>query len=65
MKTYVICAQMWDQYDWCWEEVERTPDEKRAITAAAQGCHIYYEEVDDEDSTIVDCHGISTVDLPF
>lgn len=64
MKMYLIYAQIGDQQDWCWEEVDRTTDENRATEAASQGCHVYEDEdTADENTTIDNCRGFSTINV--
>ena len=40
-KTFVICAQMGNQEDWGWEEVQRTTNLDEALSAARAGARVY------------------------
>ena len=67
MKNYIILAQMGNEEDWGWEEIDRTTNIDEAIAAAKQGARVY--EIDlsndlvDKTSVVSDSDNIGK--LPF
>lgn len=67
MTTYVIFAQMGNEEDYTWEEVDRTTSLKEAVEAFKQGARVYEENaynftIDRSDEMMAE---IAIDELPF
>ena len=65
--TFVICAQMGNQEDWGWEEVNRTTDLDEALSAARTGARVYVNHSEHRWNTIITSSfvPIDEDELPF